>query len=145
MERLVIKLKYLFKIKKIKIMTKIKNIVLTLVTLLISVTAITAAPVNPANSFSGDEPFTVTYVGNEGDYLVFQVVVNSDNTKNTSFKISDKAEGEIYSANIRSDNKVQTMKIEKRDNQELDFKLVIGKEIFSKSFAVLTTVQLETK
>jgi hypothetical protein len=126
-------------------MTKIKNIVLTLAALVISATAINAAPVNPAKSFLADEPFTVKFIGNDGDYLLFEVIVNSDNTRSTSLKISDKAEGEIYSSNIKSAYKVQTMKIEKRDDQELDFKLVIGKNVYSKSFAVLTTVQLETK
>jgi len=124
-------------------MKKFKNIVLTLVAMVISATAINAESIYPANTDKGAEPFTVKYIGNEGDYLLFQVIVNSTNTKETSFAVSDKSEGEIYAAHIESTYKAQTFKIEKRDNQELDFKLVIGKEVYSRSFAILTTVTME--
>lgn len=126
-------------------MKNFKKIAATFVALVIAGTAINAKAVNPANPFSSEEPFTVRYMGNEGEYLLFQVIVNSNNTKNTSFEISDKAEGEIYAASINSAYKEQTLKIEKRDNQELDFKLVIGKNVYSRSFAILSTVELEKK
>ncbi len=124
-------------------MKKFKNIVLTLVAMVISATAINAESIYPANIDKGAEPFTVKYIGNDGDYLLFQVIVNSTNTKETSIAVSDKSEGEIYTSHIESTYKAQTFKIEKRDNQELDFKLVIGKEVYSRSFAILTTVTME--
>lgn len=124
-------------------MKKLKNIVLTLVAMVISATAINAESIYPANTDKGAEPFTVKYIGNDGDYLLFQVIVNSNNTKETSFAVSDKSEGEIYTSHIESTYKAQTFKIEKRDNQELDFKLVIGKEVYSRSFAILSTVTVE--
>lgn len=132
-------------IKKLNLlkMKKFKNIVLTLVAMVISATAINAKSIDPVNSVKTAEPFTVKYVGNDGDYLLFQVIVNSNNTKETSFAVSDKQEGEIYSAYIESTYKAQTLKIEKRENQELDFKLVIGKEVYSRSFAILSTVAME--
>ena len=48
------------------------------------------------------------------------------------------------------DNKTKTLQqqmaeLEKRDNQVLDFKLVVGKEVYSRSFAVLSTVMLVKK
>ena len=126
-------------------MKNFKKIAATFVALVIAGTALNAKAVTSPGSFSSEEPFTVRYIGNDGDYLLFQVIVNSDNTKNTSFEISDKAEGEIYAASINSAYKEQTLKIEKRGNQELDFKLVIGKNVYSRSFAILSTVELETK
>ncbi len=126
-------------------MKNFKKIAATFVALVIAGTALNARAVTPVNPFSSEEPFTVRYIGNDGAYLLFQVIVNSDNTKNTSFEISDKAEGEIYTASINSAYKEQTLKIEKRDNQELDFKLVIGKTVYSRSFAILATVEMERK
>ena len=126
-------------------MKNLKNIVLTLVAMVISATAINAKSIDPVKTAKGAEPFSVKYIGNEGQYLLFQVVVNSDNAKQTSFAVTDKAEGEIYSSQIQSNYKAQTFKIEQRENQELDFKLVIGKEVYSRSFAILSTVSMEEK
>jgi len=124
-------------------MKKFKNMVLTLVAMVISATAINAKTIDPVNPYKGAEPFTVKYIGNDGDYLLFQVIVNSNNTKETSIAVSDKLEGEIYTSYIESTYKAQTFKIEKRDNQELDFKLVIGKNVYSRSFAIVSTVTME--
>mgnify|MGYP001797215457 CR=1 FL=1 len=118
-------------------MTKFKNIVFTLVALVISVTGISARPLNRANSFLAKQTFSVIFIGSEGAYLLFQVIVNANNTNDTSFVILDKAAGANYTANINFTHNVQTLKIEKRDNQELDFKLVIGKDVYSRSFAIL--------
>ena len=126
-------------------MKKFKKIALTFVALVIAATTLNANPVDTTSSHLKEDPFTVKYIGNDGDYLLFQVIVNSEKSNRTSFEISDKSEGEIYSANINSNYKVQTLKIEKRDNQELDFKLVIGKEVYSRSFAILPNISLETK
>lgn len=125
-------------------MKSLKNIALTLVALVLTVTAINANPVTPETPAKA-EPLSVKYIGNDGEYLLFQVIVNADNAKNSSFAISDKSEGEIYSSHMPKGYKVQTMKIEKRDNQELDFKLKIGNEVYSKSFAILSTVTMEAK
>jgi hypothetical protein len=123
-------------------MKKFKKIVLTFVALVIAATTINANPLDGGNQ--GKEPFTVKYLGNDGDYLLFQVIVNAEDNKDVKLAVSDKTEGEIYSSNIEN-YKVQTFKIEKRDNQKLDFKLLIGKEEFLRSFAVVSTVTMEAK
>ena len=122
-------------------MKKFKKIVLTFVALVIAATTINA---HPLDGGKGKEPFTVKYLGNDGDYLLFQVIVNAEDNNNVKLAVSDKTEGEIYSSKI-DNNKVQTFKIEKRDNQKLDFKLLIGKEEFLRSFAVVSTVTMEAK
>ena len=124
-------------------MKKFKKIVLTFVALVIAATTINANPLDGGNP-KGKEPFTVKYLGNDGDYLLFQVIVNAEENKAVKLAVSDKTEGEIYSSNIEN-YKVQTFKIEKRDNQKLDFKLLIGKEEFLRSFAVVSTVTMEAK
>ena len=123
-------------------MKNFKKIALTFVALVIAATTINANPVDTTSAYTKADPFTVKYIGNDGDYLLFQVVVNAETAKKASFEISDKSEGEIYSANINASYKVQTLKIERRENQELDFKLVVGKEVYSRSFAILSTVSL---
>lgn len=89
-----------------------------------------------------DEPFAVKYLGVDGSYLVFEVIVKSPENRTATLELADKSEGELYSANFRV-NKVTTYKVEKRDNQELDFKLTMGRKIYSKSFFV-NTARIET-
>ncbi|MCW3106808.1 MAG: hypothetical protein JWQ09_1314 [Segetibacter sp.] len=113
-------------------MTKVKDLVFTAIALLISATGINARPANQMNT----QPLSVIYVGNEGGYLLFRVIVNTLQNISASFEISDRALGSIYSSNIDSPHKVEMLKIGKRNNQELDFKLVIGKDVYSRSFAI---------
>ncbi len=88
------------------------------------------------------EPLSVNYMGEDANYLYFQVSVKSGRNKFVAFAVSDKAEGELYAASFSTD-KVQTLKIEKRDNQELDFNLRVGNKHFSKSFTIMPKVTLE--
>ncbi len=128
-------------------MTKIKNIAV----------ALSAIVLFAGNSFAGtgknaattgiyEEPaaelLSVNYIGEDADYLYFRVSVKKGANKNVSFAVSDQAEGELYSAVLNAD-KVQTLKIEKRDNQQLDFSVKAGKRTYSKSFTIMPTVALE--
>ena len=90
-----------------------------------------------------EEPLDVKYLGEEGDYLLFEVAIKSVDRKTSSFVLTDKNEGELYSAKFTR-NKVQTIKIEKTGNQELDFTLTVGNKKFSKSFNVQPTIVLTT-
>jgi hypothetical protein len=101
----------------------------------------TATAVNNVSVAEG--PLDVKYLGEDGDYLLFEVAIKSVDHQTSSFVLTDKKEGEIYSAKF-SKNKVQTIKIEKTGNQELDFTLMVGNEKFSKSFNVQPTVILTT-
>lgn len=101
----------------------------------------TATAVNNVTVAEG--PLDVKYLGEDGDYLLFEVAIKSTDRQTSSFVLTDKKEGEIYSAKF-SKNKVQTIKIEKTGNQELDFTLTVGNETFSKSFNVQPTVVLTT-
>lgn len=75
----------------------------------------------------------VNFLGEFDGYLYFQVAITAGNQK-VSFAVSDKAEGELYSTDYRSDN-IKTYKIEKREGQELDFNLKAGKKYFSTSYS----------
>jgi hypothetical protein len=122
--------------------TKMKNIVAALSTIVLFTTASFAANTNTDSlqaSTTVNEPLSVSFVGEEGNYLVFEVALTSSATAPTSFAVSDKLEGELYTTRVSADKK-QTLKIEKRDNQILDFTLSVGKEVFSKSFIMVPTV-----
>jgi hypothetical protein len=127
-------------------MTKIKNIALTL----------SAIVLFAANSFAGtvtntskaiyvdpsSEKLIVNFIGEENGYLVFQVAVNKGANKMVSLTLKDKTEDELlYNSNVL-DNKTQTFKVEKRDNQELEFSVKAGKVSYSKSFTIIPTVTL---
>ncbi len=103
-------------------------------------------PVNNGGIYYGEEPaaelLSVNYLGEDDEYLFFQVSVNGGSNKTVSFAVSDASEGELYSANLTS-GKVQTLKIEKRLNQELNFNAKAGKKNYTKSFTVVPTVKLE--
>ena len=91
-----------------------------------------------------EEPFVVKYIGNEDDYLYFQVEINTGSNNFTLLKINDKTEGELYSQSWKSNSKVQTFKIEKKDGQELNFKLLSGSKVYSKTFSATTSLKETT-
>ncbi len=96
--------------------------------------------------YYGDEPaaelLSVNYLGEDEEYLFFEVEVKAGSNKAVSFDVTDSNEGELYAATFRADKK-QTLKIEKRFDQELSFNVKAGKRSYSKSFTVMPTVTLE--
>lgn len=132
-------------------MTKIKNIAVALSAIVLfagnSFAGTTSKPTGGIY-YAADEPMaellTVNFIGEDEDYLVFEVSVKAGNNKSVSFTINDSEEGELYSANFKTDKK-QTVKIEKRFNQALDFSIKAGKRSYSKSFTVVPTVTLEVE
>jgi hypothetical protein len=85
------------------------------------------------------EPLSVKYLGSDDAYLMFEVTVNAADAKTAVLGVSDKKEGELYAENIRFTAKTQKIKIEKRDSQELNFKLSLGGSSYNKSFSINTT------
>jgi hypothetical protein len=126
-------------------MTKIKNIALTLSAIVLFAANSFAGTVNNSSKAiyvdPSSEKLIVNFVGEENGYLVFQVAVNKGANKVANLSVNDKSEGEIYSSNIAG-TKTQTFKIEKRDNQELEFHLKAGNLSYSKSFTIVPTVTL---
>ena len=125
-------------------MTTIKNSAIALlITVLFASNSFATNVINPLPvvTATAENPLYVQYMGEEDGYLLFQVGVNTLDAKRVSFSINDKIEGEIYSTAM-SNSKTQILKIEKRENQELNFQLEIGKKNFSKSFIVVPTVVL---
>jgi hypothetical protein len=122
-------------------MKKTKTIVLaTSLMMLLTGSAIAANP-TPFVKHStppSNNPLTVDFLGEDANYLIFRITVNTASNQSVSIAVNDKVEGELYSAEINS-NKVQTYKIEKRAYQELDFQLQIGGKIYSTSYSNLMT------
>ena len=129
-------------------MTNIKKTALTLSAIVLLAANSFAGTVNkPANNVVVDpssEKLTVNFIGEEKGYLLFQVSVNKGANKNASLSINDKNDGELYSANLK-DNKTQTFKIEKKENQEIEFSLTAGKKNYSESFTIVPTISLEKR
>ena len=132
-------------------MTKIKNIAVALSAIvLVAGSSFAGTTVNkPVNGIYygyGDEPMaelmTVNYIGEDADYLIFEVSLKAGSNESVSFAVNDTDEGELYSITFKAD-KVQTLKIEKRYNQELNFNITAGKRSYTKSFTVMPTVTLE--
>jgi hypothetical protein len=130
-------------------MTMIKKmtVVLSAIVLFAGNTFATTTVNAPVNGiYYADEPMaelmTVNYLGEDAEYLFFEVIVKAGNNKSVSFDVSDSNEGELYAATFRADKK-QTLKIEKRYDQELSFSVTAGKKSYTKSFTVMPTVTLE--
>lgn len=128
-------------------MTKIKNIAVALSAIVLFAGNSFATTVNnTATTAVYEEPvadlLSVNYIGEDANFLYFQVSVKKGANKNVSFAVNDQAEGELYSVVLNAD-KVQTLKIEKRDGQHLDFNVKAGKKNFSKSFTIMPTVMLD--
>jgi hypothetical protein len=124
-------------------MKNLKNITTAIIAVVLFVSA-ASAQTTVAKTVKATEPFTVKYIGNEEDYLYFQVEINTGNSNYSLLKINDKAEGELYSQSWKSNAKFQTFKIEKKDGQQLDFKLLSGNKVYSKTFSATTTLVEKT-
>lgn len=122
-------------------MTTLKNIAVAVASIVIFTNITNAQTAVKANySVNYEEPMAIKYLGSDGEYLLFRVSVQPPVSGSAFFEITDRKEGALYSSNLSTIAKVQTIKIEKRDDQELSFKLVVGKKTFSKSFTVNSSV-----
>ena len=83
-----------------------------------------------SNRFEIPEPLMVKYLGTQDDYLIFRVEIKTADTKHSTFTIEDAIEGELYSNPVYTTSKYQVLKIEKRENQVLDFKLVSARKVY---------------
>jgi len=124
-------------------MTKLKTIAVAFASIVIFSNITNAQAVKASYSTNFEEPLKVKYLGEDKGYLLFEVTLQSP--ASSLFAIADKYEGELYTAYISDRLKVQTVKIEKRADQVLNFKLVSGRKTYAKSFEVNTnTVETTT-
>jgi hypothetical protein len=123
-------------------MKNLKNISTALLAVVLFATT-AAAQTTVAKTEKATAPFTVKYIGNEEEYLYFQVEINTGNNFSL-LKIDDKAEGELYSQSWKPALKIQTFKIEKKEGQQLNFKLLSGKKVYSKTFSATTSLKETT-
>jgi len=123
-------------------MSTIKNITaaaLSFVLVTGVVNAQTAIPTSYA-SVSNAEGFGVKYLGSDADYLVFEVKIEAPVLESASFRVEDSNDGVLYATNQKDIATLKRVKIEKKDYQALNFKLVVGKKTYSKSFSVNTSM-----
>lgn len=91
--------------------------------------------------------FSVKYTGTDANYLLFEVEIIGAGEGNTVLRISDRAEGELYTQNWKPKTNMQIFKIEKQDGQQLIFNLMLGDKEYTKTFSTTsrmiekTTVQ----
>ena len=123
-------------------MKNLKNSLAAIIVFVLFSATATASTKDSTGVLPVEDPITVKYLGNDGDYLLFQVEMKSTDAKHTSLEIFDKSAGQLYSTNIKSNYKVQTMKIEKTYQQQLDFNLVIDGKTYSKSFSIMEPIAL---
>ena len=121
-------------------MKKLISILVAVTTLLVISNGVNAQALQTSYSVSAQEPFVVKYLGNDENYLTFQITVQPKAAARAIFAISDKNEGEIYATNLNSRFAFKTVKIEKREGQELNFKLISEGKTYSKSFSVNTNI-----
>ena len=122
-------------------MTTLKNLAVAAVSLVIFSNITQAQTLKASYTVNANEAFKVKYIGDEGEYLVFEVTLDAPKTANAVLSIYDRNEGELYSSFYAGITSAKTIKIEKTDNsQVLDFKMIVGKKSFSKSFAANTSV-----
>ncbi|MCY7290797.1 MAG: hypothetical protein LH615_01310 [Ferruginibacter sp.] len=82
--------------------------------------------------------FSVKYTGTEANYLLFEVAILEAGEGNSILKISDRAEGELYTQNWKPKTTTQIFKIEKQDGQQLIFNLQVGDKEYTKTFSATT-------
>ncbi len=116
---------------------------LTVILALFLVSTLSNAQVAKVTTLNNsNEPLKVKYLGSEDSFLYFQVTANNMGSTFSQIKIYDKIDGEIFSQNFKYSNYVQNFKIEKRENQELNFKISFGNKVYSKTFStIITTIE----
>jgi hypothetical protein len=120
-------------------MKKLTTILVALAAILVLSNSVNAQALQASYSVNENAPFAVKYLGNDENYLTFRIAVQPTLAKRSTLVISDKSEGEIYVTGLNSRYAYKTIKIEKREGQELSFKLVSGGKTYSKSFSVNTS------
>jgi hypothetical protein len=120
-------------------MKKLTTILVALAAILVLSNSVNAQALQASYSVNENAPFAVKYLGNDENYLTFRIAVEPTLAKRSTLVISDKSEGEIYVTGLNSRYAYKTIKIEKREGQELSFKLVSGGKTYSKSFSVNTS------
>ncbi len=103
-----------------------------------------AASAQTKTTLDLNENFSVKFVGIEENYLCFQVVITDLENKESFLRIEDKIEGELYSDNLYANTQTLKFRIEKKEGQELNFKLTSGKKVYSKSFTATTKLSEST-
>jgi hypothetical protein len=104
--------------------------------------AVSAEPINGGKAPPpAENPLHVHYIGVDHNYLVFEITVEADNLKHPELLIDDANDGSLYSQGF-SGSITEKIKIERNDDLQLSFKLIAGKETFSKLFTI-NTVSVE--
>ena len=117
-----------------------KKIIATLAVITILTNAANAQVLDTSAKSLTHEPLNVKYIGTEDDYLVFEITISTIGKLHPVLNIDDKNAGQLYSETFKEDNtKVQTVKIEKKEDQALSFKLVTDKITYCKNFNVNTS------
>ena len=83
-------------------MKKLTNVGLALIAMLVFNNISDAQAVKASYSIAAEEPLKVTYLGDDGEFLRFQVTVLPNEHGKTRFVIDDKNEGELYSSGLVS-------------------------------------------
>ena len=110
------------------------KVLVSILGLFLITTSLKAQTINTVNN---DDNFSVKFTGVQDNYLCFQVEINGLNN-NSILKISDKAEGELYTQNWKVKSPFQVFKIEKKDGQQLIFNLQTGSKTLVKTFSAKT-------
>jgi hypothetical protein len=118
-------------------MKSLKNVVAAITAVILLSTSTLAQSVKTTGT---DEVLNVKYVGTEEDYLIFEVEIKTDNSYFSLLKIDDKAEGELFSQNLKANGRFKIFKIEKMDGQQISFKLLTGKKVYTKTFSATTSI-----
>jgi len=122
-------------------MTKLKSIVLAALALVVFSNVTNAQAVKASYSVNAEQPLQVKYLGDDGEYLLFRVTLQSNDPAKAKFIIDDENTGELYSSGLNSSLKSSTVKIEKTvAGQVINFKLLLGKKTYEKSFSVNTSL-----
>lgn len=117
-------------------MKQLKNIAIALASIVIFTNITNAQSAKPSYSVNSNETLGIKYLGLEGDFLTFQLSVNSIIPNNAYLSIVDNYDGVVYSAFFSPTYTTQKVKIERKDDQLLNFKLVIDNKTYARSISV---------
>jgi hypothetical protein len=115
-----------------------KNTTKTIVAIFTAILFATVANAQVANTTT--ENFSVKYTGTEEGFICFDVTMPSNANKNVFVRVEDKKEGELFANSFVKTNKGLKFKIEKKNGQEIRFRIYNGNNVFEKTFTANTTL-----
>ena len=80
------------------------------------------------------QPFEVTYLDEDSEYLRFKIEVSAKSIIDADLSVNVRNEGRIFAVSFKDTYREEILRIAKKPKQELEFRLSMGDNVYTKKF-----------